>query len=229
MKVAVLYSGGKDSTLAIEYCLKKGWKIEYLLSVKPSRTDCYLFHFATVEHTPKIAEILNLKHYLLRCNVADPIKEALIIRNFVKDHKVDAIVLGGVGLQLTQIKSVQDVLLPFGIEVFATHSGEDEELLMDDMVSRGYKIFITEVAADGLNEDWLGKELTKENLLELKQKSIKYGFNYLGEGGHYNSLVVDAPFFSKKLEISKFEKVMDTKYSGYLTINETKIVEKALI
>jgi len=75
MDVAIMYSGGKDSTLAIEYALNKGYNIKYLLSVKPNRTDCYLFHFATVEHTKELAEILGLKHILINCNVADPVKK----------------------------------------------------------------------------------------------------------------------------------------------------------
>ena len=66
MKVAVLYSGGKDSNYAVEYALKKGWEIKYLLSVKPSRTDCYLFHFATVEHTELQAEALGIRHIMAR-------------------------------------------------------------------------------------------------------------------------------------------------------------------
>ena len=72
MDVAILYSGGKDSTLAIEYAISKNWNIKYLISVKPTRTDCYLYHFATVELTKKMAEILNIKHFYTTCSDADP-------------------------------------------------------------------------------------------------------------------------------------------------------------
>ena len=65
MDVAILFSGGKDSTLAIEYAKKEGYNIKYLLSVKPSRRDCYLFHYATVEHTPALADAMGLKHILI--------------------------------------------------------------------------------------------------------------------------------------------------------------------
>ena len=62
MKVAILYSGGKDSTYAIEYCRKRNWDIKYLLSIKPSRTDCYLFHYATVEMTKETSKLLDMPH-----------------------------------------------------------------------------------------------------------------------------------------------------------------------
>ena len=100
MRVGILYSGGKDSTYAIAECQNRGWEIAYLLSVKPSRTDCFLFHYATVEHTPALAKILKLPHRLIGCDVADPQKEAELIRTEVEQlPKVEALVLVGTGLQ----------------------------------------------------------------------------------------------------------------------------------
>src|SRR3989338_11117260 len=144
MDVGILYSGGKDSTYAIEYCKNKGWNIKYLISVKPTRTDCYLFHFATVELTQELSKILGYKHFYLTCNVADPKKEALIIKNLVQEqqkmNKVDSLVLGGVGLQETQLKSLQKALMPLKVEVFASHAGLDHEEIFREMLNKGYKI-----------------------------------------------------------------------------------------
>ena len=137
MDVAIMYSGGKDSTLAIEHAISKDWNVKYLISVKPSRNDCYLFHFATVEHTREIAKILGLKHIYVTCNVADPKKEADIIREIVAKNPVDAIVLGGTGLQETQIKSIRDALFDLGVEVFAAHTGEDHGRVLYDLIRRG--------------------------------------------------------------------------------------------
>ena len=74
MDVAILFSGGKDSTFAIQHAKQKGWNIKYLISVKPTRKDCFLFHFATVEHTKEIAKILNIPHILTSCSIANPEK-----------------------------------------------------------------------------------------------------------------------------------------------------------
>ncbi|MEK6818895.1 MAG: hypothetical protein AABY10_03085, partial [Nanoarchaeota archaeon] len=124
MKVGILFSGGKDSCLAIETARGKGWEIAYLLSVKPTRRDCYLFHYATVELTKELANILGIPHIYTSCDVADVKKEAQIVYDIVKKNPVDAVLLGGIGLQETQIKAIRDVLFPLGVEVFATHSGE---------------------------------------------------------------------------------------------------------
>ncbi|MDO8628238.1 MAG: diphthine--ammonia ligase [Nanoarchaeota archaeon] len=226
MKVAVMFSGGKDSVFAVDHCLSKGWDIQYLLSVKPSRRDCYLFHYATVEHTPHLADALNCKQILVGCDVADPVEEAKIVRAIVAKNPVDAVVLGGVGLQETQLRSVRDALFDLGVEVFAAHKDEDEEVLMRRMIADGYRVILTEIASDGLSEEWLGKELTLENFEKLKVLSQKFGFDLLGEGGYYNSLVIDGPIFTKRLELVESKKVMEAANSGYLLVEKVAVVPK---
>ncbi|AJF62723.1 MAG: Metal-binding-domain/4Fe-4S-binding-domain containing ABC transporter, ATP-binding protein [archaeon GW2011_AR20] len=233
MDVAILYSGGKDSTYAIEYCQNKGWNIKYLISIKPNRVDCYLYHFATVELTKELSKILGYKHFYLNCNVADPEKEALIVKNLVEEqqkiNKVDSLILGGVGLQETQLRSLQKALMPLNVEVFASHSGEDHEEIMLEMLEKGYEFMITQVASDGLI-DWLGKNITKENIKIFFNDAKKYGFNVIGEGGYYDSLAFAGPIFgNKRLVIDDFKKVIENKYCGHIIINGFKIIQNNLI
>jgi len=227
MDVGILYSGGKDSNYAVKHALDKGWNISYLLSVKPTRTDCFLFHFATVEHTKLQADALGFKHHLITCDVADPKQEAEIVREFVAaNEKIDALILGGTGLQATQIKSIQEALKPHGIEVFAAHSGEDHFELLKQMINDGFEIMITQIASDGLS-DWLGKTITRKNLAELYTASVKYGFHVGGEGGYYDSYVVDGPTFSKKIVIEEAEKVVEDIYTGHILITKARLAAKA--
>src|SRR3989344_7495623 len=222
MKVAVLYSGGKDSTFAIDYCRKKGWEISYLLSVKPTRKDCFLFHFATVEHTPLIAEMLNIPHHLISCSVADPHQEALLVKEIVEKYPVDAVVLGGTGLQETQIRSVQKALAPLGVKAFPAHFGFEHGNVFKTMIENGYEILITQVASDGLNT-WLGKTITKENFAQLEKESLQYGFHIGFEGGYADTLVLDAPFFSKRLVVETSRAVWDDEYCGHLILEKIKV------
>ena len=225
MKVAVLFSGGKDSTYAVEYCKERNWDIKYLLSIKPKRTDCYLFHYATVELTKEISNILGIKHIYVECDIADPIKEAKIVKNIVIENPVDAVVLGGTGLQVTQLKSLQDALLPYNIEAFASHAGFDHEELFKEAIDKGYKIMITQVAAEGMNK-WLGRIVTKENFNDLKKDSIKYGFHIGFEGGAADSLVLDCPLFKSKIEILQYHVEREDQYSGHVIIDSFNIIKK---
>lgn len=227
MKVALLYSGGKDSTFALQHCKEKGWDVRYLLSVKPTRKDCFLFHYATVEHTPKVAEMLGIPHKLVSCSVADPKQEADIVKKAVEEEeKVDAVVLGGTGLQETQIRSVQEALRPLNIEVFAAHAGEEHDLVMQEMIDQGYEFLVSQVASDGLMK-WLGAVITKDNLPELLEDSKKYGFHPGFEGGYADTLVCAGPLFgNKRINLEKVEKVIDDAYCGHVIVHKLAIVAK---
>lgn len=229
MKVAILYSGGKDSTFAIQHAKEQGWDIKYLISVKPTRKDCYLFHYATIELTKPIAEILQIPHFYLSCDVADPLKEAEIVRKIVeknqKDMQIDAVILGGTGLQETQIKSVQNALRSLKVEAFASYAGEDHALLFEQMLDQGYKILITQIASEGLKH-WLGKTLTKENFPQLKRDSIEYGFHIGFEGGYADTLVTDCPIYTKRLIIDSMSLKFEDDYCGHVIVDKCRMQEK---
>lgn len=220
-----MFSGGKDSTYAIDSCLEKGWEISYLLSVKPTRKDCYLFHFATVEHTPKVAEILGVKHILATCDVADPKLEADIIKKIVEKNPVDAVVLGGTGLQETQIRSVQEALRPLGVEAFASHAGYDHQDIFKEMLNKGYEIIVTQVAADGLMK-WLGKTITINNFDQLVADSRKYGFHIGFDGGPADSFVCYAPIYgNKRIQLENAQKVIDDAHCGHMAFSKALITQ----
>src|SRR3989338_7313330 len=229
MKVAIMYSGGKDSTYAIEHAKNKGWDIRYFVSVKPNRTDCFLFHFATVENTVKVAEMLNIPHNLLMCEVADPVQEASLVKEFIAGKQaeapINALILGGTGLQETQIRSLQEAMRPLGVEVFASHAGEEHDLVLNDMIARNYEIMITQVASDGLMP-WLGKTLSKENFERFKADSAKFRFHVGGEGGYYDTLILDCPLFTSRLHINDFHLNMEDAYSGHVIIDSMELVPK---
>ena len=230
MDVAVLYSGGKDSTFAIQHALEKGWNIKYLISVKPTRKDCFLYHFATVEQTKDFAKMLGLPHFYVKCRVADPVKEAAIVRGVVEKqqdkNKIDAVVLGGTGLQETQLKSIQNALRPLRVDAFTSHAGEDHDLVMGQMLKNNYEILITQIASDGL-KDWLGKKITKDNFAQLKKDSVKYGFHIGFEGGYADTLVLNCQIFPKRMIIEDMSVVYEDDYCGHVVIDKYRMEDKA--
>lgn len=229
MDAAILFSGGKDSTFALQHAREKGWNVKYLISVKPTRKDCFLFHYATVEQTMGMAKMLGIPHFYVKCKVADPVKEANIVKDVVESNqkklKVDAVVLGGTGLQETQLKSIQNALRPLKVEAFASHAGEEHDLIMGQMLSKGYEILVTQIASDGL-KDWLGKKITKENFAQLKRDSIKYGFHIGFEGGYADTLVTDCPLYTHRLVIEDMSISFEDNYCGYVVINKYRMESK---
>ncbi|HIH18068.1 MAG TPA: diphthine--ammonia ligase [Nanoarchaeota archaeon] len=226
MKVGILYSGGKDSAYALGHALEKGWEVAYLLTVVPTRKDCYLFHYATTQHAAEVAKMLGIKHVRIECDIADSAQEAELVKDAVaKEEKVDALILGGVGLQETQIKSLQNALRPLKVEAFAAHAGHSHEELVWEMLEKGYKIIISQFASDGL-KDWLGKEITKENFLLLIRDSQKYGFHIGFEGGYADTFCLDAPYFPKSILLEDVKKVYEDAYNGHVEIGKMTFIPK---
>ncbi len=229
MDVAILYSGGKDSTFAIQHARGKGWNIKYLISVKPTRKDCYLYHYATIEQTKDISNMLGIPQIYIKCKVSDPVREADIVKEIVEDNqkrmRIDAVVLGGTGLQETQLRSIQNALRILKVEAFASHAGEEHDLVMEQMLNKGYEILITQIASDGL-KDWLGKKITKENFPQLKKDSIKYGFHIGFEGGYADTFVTDCPLYPKRLVIEDMSIIYEDDYCGHVVINKYRMEDK---
>lgn len=227
MKVAILYSGGKDSTMALQYALQQGWRVEALISVKPKDTEAYLWHYSTVEWTLLQSEASGVPLILIKTDKIGAEEEAKELEKVFKRLKVDAVVLGGVGLQKTQIKSVEEVAKKFKINIIVPYQNYTSEELLKEELKSGLDIRITNVAVEGLGPEWLGRKLDQNNLKELIKLSKKFGFDPLGEGGHYDSFVVDAPIFKKRIEFIDTSKVWDSKTSsGYLDVQNATLVSK---
>ena len=94
-------------------------------------------------------------------------------------------------------------------------------MLLREMIDIGFRAVIVAVAAEGLNEEWLGREIDEECLRDLLKIRSKYGINISGEGGEYETLVVDCPLYTKSIEIVKAKKVWE-KNRGVLEIKKIK-------
>mgnify|MGYP001561019030 CR=1 FL=1 len=226
MKVAVLFSGGKDSTYVIKYCRENGIDIKALIAVKPVNEEAYLWHYSTVEWTKLQAEAMNLPLIFLNCNEIGPEVEAKCLEHVLKNLDVDALFLGGVGLQKTQIREVRNVARKFDIDVIVPYEHYTSEELLKEEIESGLEIVITEVAASGLTKDWLGRKIDESSFEELKVLSEKFGFDPLGEGGSYNTFVTYAPYFSGKITFSNQKIVWDEKTRSGHIVTDAVLVPK---
>ena len=82
------------------------------------------------------------------------------------------------------------------------------------------------VAANGLDKSWLGRRIDEAAAVELAKLGEKYGINVCGEGGEYESLVVDAPWFKERLVIDEAEVVWEGT-SGTYAVKDAHLAPKA--
>ncbi|MGI0027107.1 MAG: diphthine--ammonia ligase, partial [Nitrosopumilaceae archaeon] len=95
----------------------------------------------------------------------------------------------------------------------------DQKQYMKKLIQSNFKFIITSVSSDGLDESWLGREITTSDIDSLEKLSSKFGFNLSFEGGEAESLVLSCPLFASQLKIIKSKKTWDG-YRGRFEITE---------
>jgi diphthine-ammonia ligase len=151
-------------------------------------------------------------------------KELDDLKKLLASLDVDGVVTGAI--QSTYQKQRIDRLCDeLGIESVAPLWHQDPHELMKELINLKFKVIIIGVYAYGLDQTWLGKEITSESLEKLVELNEKYQISLVGEGGEYESLVLDAPIFKKRIEIIKAEASYENN-SGVLTIKEARLVDK---
>ncbi len=227
MRLASLFSGGKDSTYALFQAIKEGHNVKYLITFRPRNTASYMFHHPCIELTSFQAESIEIKQIIVD-TVGEKEKELDDIENILTKIKgeIDGVVSGALAsnYQKTRIDNICNKL---GLKSLAPLWKIDIERHWKNLLSNNFMVMITSFASDGLDEKWLGRIVDEGTVKELKTLRDRFGLHLGFEGGEAESFVLDCPIFKKRLVIKDFKKIIDEKtHSGYLEIEEAKLVPK---
>ena len=214
MRLAALFSGGKDSTYAARLEEIAGHEIAYLVTLRSRRDDSYMFHTVNIELTALLAEALGIESVVVNTEGEKEV-ELDDLENALRELDIEGIVTGAIAssYQKTRIDMICEDL---GLEHLSPLWGRNTEVLLEEMLQSGMEIIIASVAAMGLDEKWLGRRLNEEATVELKLLNEKYGIDICGEGGEMETLVLDAPWFKSRLEVLRAIPVWDGTRGSYL-------------
>jgi len=218
MKVACLISGGKDSLYACYIAKQWGWSIEYVISVRPTKLS-WMYHSENVHLMPLIAKSMNIP-LLIRVSNAEKEEELNDLKELIKKAEVEGIISGAVASEYQRTR-IEKICHDIGVKSFTPLWHKNQAKLLEEMLSAGFIIMIDAVAAMGLGDEFLGKIIDENMVKKFKEMEIKYGINPGGEGGEYETLVIDCPLYTKKLKVMEGSK----KWQGNRGIYEVKTVE----
>ncbi len=225
-KLAALFSGGKDSVLAIQLAEAMGYRVEYLITVLPASDESYYFHYPNIWVTGLQAKAMERRQIMLAARSSSREDELRALRDaaeLIRDE-IDGL-LSGVNRSRSQHDSFQQLCDEIGLEFIAPLWMRDPEELLNKIVSTGIVAMIVGVAAMGLGKELLGRVIDHELINLLHALSEKYGVSLLGEGGEFETLVLDSPLFRKKIGILDYE-VGWSGYSGFLMVKRARLIEK---
>lgn len=220
MKYAALFSGGKDSALALWKAQEDGLNVKYLITVIPERDDSYMFHKPNLDFVPDIAESLGIKLVEIGTR-GEKEKELRDLENGLNGLDIDGIITGAVASSY-QYKRLERISSQLCLDLYAPLWDMDQETVLDELLERGFKVMIVSVAAMGLDKRWLGRVIDKECINDLKNLNVKYGVNVAGEGGEYESFVLDAPNFKWGFEVVEDDIIWDGHRGEYVIKNIEK-------
>ena len=223
MGVAVLVTGGKDSVLALHRVLNEGYEVKYLVSMIPLRADSWMFHYPNIRLTGLLAEAVEIP--LVKAETSGvKEKEVEDLKRLIKKLDVEGIVSGAVAskYQKTRIDKICEQLKLNSI----TPLWHENPLgILKEILNLSFEVIITGVYAYGLDRQWLGKKIDEDAVEALIRLNKQYHISIIGEGGEYETLVLDAPLFKKKIKIVEAEIVWENQ-GGYLSITEARLENK---
>ena len=203
MRLACLFSGGKDSTYALYLILKEGHDVKYLVSVFPESSESYMFHYPMIERTKEQAEAVGIKHVIVRTK-GEKEKELDDLKKALGKLDIDGLFSGAIA-STYQKSRIDRIAKELGIVSLAPLWHKDQESLLKEQIDAGFEIIITHVAAEGLDRSWVGRRIDYKAFEELKKIRDKHKINISGEGGEFETLVLNCPLFSHPLKAPEKE------------------------
>jgi ABC transporter with metal-binding/Fe-S-binding domain ATP-binding protein len=223
MKAAALTSGGKDSVYAIYKAKQQGIDTVILISMKSKNPESYMFHIPNIHLVELQAAAMNLPLIFketegIKEEELKDLKEA--IQEAKEKYQIESVISGALASEYQKTR-VDKICEELDLKSIAPLWHVDAEEYMNELIENSFKVIITGVAAGGLTRKFLGKEITKELIEELKELRIHLAF----EGGEAETFVVNCPLFSKEIKINQSEIHWDENtQSGHLQVLEASFI-----
>ena len=229
LKLGVLFSSGKDSCYAMHIMKMKNYDISCLISLKPDNKDSFMFQDPNINVLNLQSEALNIPLITLDTKGEEEIelndlKKVLVLAK--NKYKINGIVTGAL-FSTYQRDRIERVCEDLGLKVFSPlwHKSQEDELR--ELIYNDFEVIIVKIAADGLGEKWLGRKIDNNAVEELIKLKNSKGINSAGEGGEFESIVLNAPMFKKKLKIVSADKLMESENNGIYIIKDIQLVDKS--
>ncbi len=219
---AVLWTGGKDSALALHEAGRSGCRVRCLLTFASPRPQ-FLAHplpFLRLQ-----ARALGLPHHLwpVREPLADGYEAGL---RWLRDEMgIDAVITGDIAEVGGAPNWIRERNRGIGLNVVTPLWGRDRLALLQELLGKGFKVLFSCVKAPWFTAAWVGRELAPAAIEELKTIRARTGLDLCGEQGEYHTLVTDGPPFGQRLQIcSSSKRAVDSLV--HLKIHRVKLTPK---
>ncbi len=225
MNLAALFSGGKDSTYSIFLAKKQGHEIKCLLSVFPKSDESHLLHHPNLQWTNLQSQSMQIPQLTIKSELDETDNEInsleKILIQAIEKYQIEGLVHGGIQSQF-QKEKFENLCNKLNLKSITPLWNRNPLEYMNELISSNFVFIITSVSSGGLDDSWLGKIITKNDIDNLYALSQKFGFNLNFEGGEAETFVVDCSLFSHPIKIIQGKKIWDG-YRGRFEIVDARL------
>ncbi len=206
MRLGILFSGGKDSCLAMHKAMQTD-EVACLITLESENPESYMFHTPNIHLTRLQAEALGLPLVTVRTKgekedeLAD-LKRA--ISRAMEEQGIEGVVSGAIN-SVYQASRIQRICNELGVWCFNPLWQMKPHRVLRELLASGFEVIISGVFAYPFDRVWLGKKIDPETVKQLIKLEESYGINPAGEGGEFETLVLDGPMFRKRLVVKDYE------------------------
>ncbi len=206
MKLASLFSGGKDSVYSAYLEKKKGNDIVCLITLHSENKESYMFHTPSIEKTKNQAKTMNIPLIVHKTqgkkeeelkDLEDAIKKA------ITKYKIQGIVTGALHSEY-QASRIQKICDNLNIKCINPLWHKEEIGYLKELLKENFKVMVVGVFAYPLNQSWLGRIIDNKFIEEVKILKEKYKIHPAGEGGEFETFVLNCPLFKKELRVKSY-------------------------
>jgi diphthine-ammonia ligase len=224
MAATALVSGGKDSTYSAYLADTQGWPVDELLVLAPEDPDSMMFHTPNLSLVALQAEAWGKRYRTVTVRGTGEAAESAALEAALVDAG-DPIVAGAIASSY-QWSRLHRVCYSLGRRLYTPLWGKAPDRVVRAEIEAGLDIRLVHLAAEPLDRPLLGARLDAELLEELTRRSHAIRqLHVAGEGGEYETLVVNAPFFSQRIYIERTETVSKGG-SHRLNVTRCRLVPK---
>ena len=225
MKLAALFSGGKDSAFSIFLAKKQGHEIKCLLSVFPRSDESHLLHHPNLQWIRLQSQSMQIPQLTIKSELDETDNEInsleKILIQAIDEYHIEGLVHGGIQSQF-QKEKFENLCNKLNLKSIAPLWNRNPLEYMNELISSNFVFIITSVSSGGLDDSWLGKIITKNDIDTLYALSQKFGFNLNFEGGEAETFVVDCSLFLHAIKIIQGKKIWDG-YRGRFEIVDARL------
>lgn len=214
-----MFSGGKDSFYALSKAVKFE-EVACLISVISENKESFMFHTPGQNMLGAQADAVGLPLVSVRSKgekeaELDDLEAAISLAK--RKFRIEGVVTGALA-SIYQATRVQKICNKLKLSCFNPLWQKDQVVLLHELVRDGFVVGINAVAAEPFDEGWLGVRITQEVIDELVLLQQRHGVNPAGEGGEFETFVIDSPLHKKKLVFGEATKRFDGR-AGVLEFN----------